>query len=105
MHLSLSPSIGMDLRYGYYDPILKVHWYLFDRVGPRLADLHCFLDPSDLPMGFRHRKFWEGVKFPMSESHWNIRGIKEAVQIRKSGPYAMNQDGGRHQLPDVYLAC
>ena len=27
------------------------------RMGPRLADLHCFLVPPDLPMGFRHGKF------------------------------------------------
>ena len=45
---------------------------------------------------------WEGVKLPMSESHWRIRGIKEAVQFCKMGPHTMNQDGGHHQLPDVY---
>ena len=49
-----------------------------------------------------HTITWEGVNLPMSESHWKIRGIKEAVQIRKTGPLAMNQDGGHHQLPDVY---
>ena len=45
---------------------------------------------------------WEGFKLPMSESHWKIRGIKEVVQIHKTGPHVMNWDGGRHQLPDVY---
>ena len=32
-----------------------------------------------------HTIDWEGVKIPMSESHWKIRGIKEAMQIRKTG--------------------
>ena len=49
-----------------------------------------------------HTITWEGIKLPVSESHWKIRGFKEAVQIRKAGPLAMNQDGGHHQLPDVY---
>ena len=31
----------------------------------------------------------EGVKLPMSESHWKIRGMKDAVQIRKMGPHTM----------------
>ena len=42
-----------------------------------------------------------GVKLP-TESHWKIRGIKEAVPICKTGPHTMNWDGGCHQLPDVY---
>ena len=37
-----------------------------------------------------HTINWEGVKLPMSESHWKIRGIKEAVQIHKTGPHMMN---------------
>ena len=40
-----------------------------------------------------HTIDWEGVKLPMSESHWKIRGIKEAVQIRKMGPHTMNRMG------------
>ena len=47
---------------------------------------------------------WEGVKLPLSESQWKIRGIKEAVQIHRTGPHAMNQDGGHHQLPDDYTS-
>ena len=50
-----------------------------------------------------HTIDWEGVKLPLSESHWKIRGIKEVVHICKMGPLAMNRDGGRHQLPDVYI--
>ena len=49
-----------------------------------------------------HTIDWEGVKLLLSESHWKIRAIKEAVQIRKMGPLTMNWDGGFHQLPDVY---
>ena len=51
-----------------------------------------------------HTIDWEGVKLPMSESLWKIRGINEAVQIRKTGPHAMNWDGGCHQLPDVHTS-
>ena len=51
---------------------------------------------------FNHTIDWEGVKRPMAESHWKARGIKEAVQIRKTGPHVMNRDRGCHQLPDVY---
>ena len=51
-----------------------------------------------------HTIDWEGVKRPMSESHWKIRGIKEAEQIHKIWPHAINQDGGCHQLPDVYTS-
>ena len=39
---------------------------------------------------------------PMSESHWKVRGIKEAMQIHKTGSHVTNQDGGLHQLSDVY---
>ena len=49
-----------------------------------------------------HTIDWEGVKLPMSESHWKIRGVKEAVQICNMGPHTINQNGGHHQLPDVY---
>ena len=49
-----------------------------------------------------HTIDWHVVKLPMSESHCKISGIKETVQICKMGPHTMNQDGSRHQLPDVY---
>ena len=42
--------------------------------------------PTDHMAQSIHTINWEGVKLPMSESHWKIRGIKEAVQIRKTGP-------------------
>ena len=49
-----------------------------------------------------HTINWVGAKLHISEYHWKIRGIKEAVQIRKMGPNTMNWDVGCHQLPDVY---
>ena len=49
-----------------------------------------------------HTINWEGVKLPAKEPDWRTRGIKEAIAIKKRGPNAINRDGGRHQLPDVY---
>ena len=49
-----------------------------------------------------HTIDWDKVSFPMKETQWKIRGIKEAIQIKKTGPDSLNGDGGRHQLPDVY---
>ena len=45
---------------------------------------------------------WESVKFSAKDPDWTSRGIKEAIAIRKKGPNAINRDGGRHQLPEVY---
>ena len=49
-----------------------------------------------------HTIDWDGVKLPAKDPNWNIRGIKEAIAIKKRGPLAINRDGGRHHLPDVY---
>ena len=45
---------------------------------------------------------WEGMKFAAKDPDWTTRGIKEAIAIKKRGPNAINRDGGRHQLPEVY---
>ena len=50
-----------------------------------------------------HTIDWEKVKRPIKEAQWRIRGIKEAVAIRKAGPHTLNRDEGTdHHLPDVY---
>ena len=36
----------------------------------------------------------EGVKFLARYTDWTVRGVKEAVEIRKIGAHAMNRDGG-----------
>ena len=44
------------------------------------------------------------VKFPTRDTDWTARGVKNAVEIRKTGAHAMNRDGGGggHQLPLLY---
>ena len=42
------------------------------------------------------------MKFPVRDTDWTSRGVKEAVEIRKTGPHAMNRDGGCNQLPSLY---
>ena len=49
-----------------------------------------------------HTIDWGQARLPVKEANWTIRGIREAVTIKKAGPRALNRDGGRHQLPDVY---
>ena len=49
-----------------------------------------------------HTIDWDNVTFPMRESEWKKRGIKEAITIRKAGTRALNRDEGRHLLPRVY---
>ena len=49
-----------------------------------------------------HVIVWDKVTFPMRETDWKTRGIKEAITIRRAGPRALNRDGGRHHLPAVY---
>ena len=51
---------------------------------------------------YNHTIDWDNVRLPFKESDWRIRGIKEAILIRKSEPNSLNRDGGRHQLPDCY---
>ena len=45
---------------------------------------------------------WDGVRLPMKESNFDIRGIKEAIAIRKAGAASMNRDAGRHLLSEGY---
>ena len=59
-------------------------------------------DVTDHVSQSNHTIDWEKVKLPMKEAQWRIRGIKEAVAIRKAGPRTLNRDEGRHHLPDVY---
>ena len=32
-----------------------------------------------------HTIYWEGVKFPARDTDWPARGMKEAIEIRKTG--------------------
>ena len=49
-----------------------------------------------------HTIDWDKVTLPMKETDWHVHGIKEAIQIRKSGKDSLNRDGGRHQLSSLY---
>ena len=97
-----------DRRYGIRE---KEHHKDVDSVGKkkytraRRKESVDEYDPSGLMDNVaqsNHTIDWAGVKLPMSESHWKIKGIKEAMQMCKTGPHTMNRDGGRNQLPDVY---
>ena len=41
-----------------------------------------------------HSIDWEGVKFLARDTDWTARGVKDAVEIRKTGAHAMNRDTG-----------
>ena len=45
-----------------------------------------------------HTIDWEGVKFPARDTDWTARGVKEAVEIRRTGAHAMTRDRGHNQL-------
>ena len=49
-----------------------------------------------------HTIEWESVTFPTRDTAWTARGVKEAVEIRKTVAQVMNRDGGCHQLPLLY---
>ena len=44
---------------------------------------------------------WDSAKLVERESNWKVRGIKEAIWIRKT-PNNINRDEGRHTLPHLY---
>ena len=52
-----------------------------------------------------HTIDWEGVKLSMSESHWKVKLIKEAVHICKMGPHTMNRDGAATSYLMFTPAC
>ena len=41
-----------------------------------------------------HTIDWEDVKFLASNTDWISRGVKEEVEIGKSGAHSMNRDRG-----------
>lgn len=49
---------------------------------------------------------WEGAKIIDREADWTVRGMKEAIAIRKT-PVTMNRDEGRYMLSHLYddLLC
>ena len=49
-----------------------------------------------------HTIDWSGVKLPSKDPDWHTRGIREAIHMCRAGPRAMNRDGGRHQLSQVF---
>ena len=54
-----------------------------------------------------HTIGWEGVRLSAKEPDWKKRGVKEAVFIRKAWMRAINREGGRHLLPEIFskLLC
>ena len=48
-----------------------------------------------------HTINWEGANFVDKESDWRVRGIKEAIWIRKTKD-SMNGDEGRYPLLHIY---
>ena len=49
-----------------------------------------------------HTIAWDKVKLPVKEADWKLRGIREAISIRKAGTHSLNRDEGRYQLPPCY---
>ena len=41
-------------------------------------------------------------RFTARDTDWTARGLKEAVDIRKTGAHSMNRNGGHDQLPELY---
>ena len=48
-----------------------------------------------------HVMNWDSAKLRQRESDWKVRGIKEAIWIRKA-PGNINRDEGRRTLPPLY---
>ncbi len=44
---------------------------------------------------------WEGVKVLDKETNWFRRGVKEAINIKRTNS-DLNRDRGRHHLPRSY---
>ena len=49
----------------------------------------------------KHVIDWDSAKLLQREGDWVVRGIKEAITIRKN-PSNMNRDEGRYQLSHMY---
>ena len=49
-----------------------------------------------------HMIAWDKVSLPSKDVNWKACGVREAIAIRRSGGEALNRDGGRHRLPNVY---
>ena len=53
-----------------------------------------------------HTIDWEDVLFPAGVSDWNLAiGVKEAVEIRKTGAHVMNRDGGTTNYHHCMPSC
>ena len=48
----------------------------------------------DHAMKENHTINWKGVMFHARDTDWTATGVKEGVEIRKTGVLAMNRDGG-----------
>ena len=52
-----------------------------------------------------HTIDWEGMKFPVRDTAWTARGMKEAVEIRKIGAHTTNRDGSTTNFYRCTLSC
>ena len=61
---------------------------------------------TDHVMQLNHVMDWDSAKLVEKEADWTVRGIKEAINIRKT-PSNMNRDQGRYMLSHLYndLLC
>ena len=56
---------------------------------------------TDHVMQLNHVMDWEGAKIIDKEPDWKVRGIKEAINIRRTKEN-MNRDQGRYNLSHLY---
>ena len=80
---------------------LQENQYTTSRKKDPLMELHPYTI-MDLVVKENHTIDWDGVTFPTRDTDWIGRGMKEAVNIRKTQAQAMNRDVGHHQLPMLY---
>ena len=78
-------------------------------VGESACPLKTRLDEHSRPSSpvgehsanFQHDIDWEGVKVLDKEDNWFRRGVKEAINIKRTSS-DLNRDRGRHHLPSAY---
>ena len=72
------------------------HWRRrsIPRKKERLINKSAPLAITDHAMKENHTIYWYGVKFPLRDTDWIVRDVKEAVKIKKTRAHSRNKDEG-----------
>ena len=78
--------------------------YTRSRKNHSKTELHLLAITDHVAME-NHTIDWECLKFPVRDTDWTARGVKEAVEIRKTGAHTMNRDGGATNFHHCTPSC